>query len=116
MEIVPIPLHWTRYIARGYNQAFEIASVLALKSKKPVISCLRRVRKTEYQAVLSAEHRKKNIQMAFSVMKNPEYIEGKHILLVDDLMTTGATLQEATKILLKYKPKKISVVVAARVV
>lgn len=115
--IVPIPLHWTRYLSRGYNQAEEIAAVLSAKSNKPVISCLQRIQKTKYQAALSAEQRKKNVHNVFSVsLKKEAIIQGSHILLVDDLMTTGATLQEAAKALLRFKPKKISIVVAARVV
>jgi len=115
--IVPIPLHWSRYITRGYNQAHEIASVLSAESKKPVGSFLRRTQKTHYQSTLSAEQRKKNMQKVFAITQEGlALIKDKHILLVDDLMTTGATVQEAAKTLLKYRPKKISVVVAARVV
>ncbi len=115
--VVPIPLHWTRYISRGYNQAFEMASVLSTKSNKPVVSFLKRTHRTHYQATLSVGQRKKNVQKVFSVtQKGLELIEGRHILLVDDLMTTGATLQEAAKAILKYKPEKISAIVAARVI
>lgn len=115
--IVPIPLHWTRFIMRGYNQAAEIAEILAQKSNKQIVFCLKRTRSTAYQATLSAPERKQNVNKVFSVTKvGRTTIQDKHILLVDDLLTTGATLQEAAKVLLKYKPKKITVVVAARVV
>lgn len=115
--VVPIPLHWTRFMMRGYNQAEEIAKVIACNSKKPLVHALQRTSMTAYQASLTAEERKKNVHKAFSVaLKHLSHIKDKHILLVDDLMTTSATIQVAARAFQVYEPAKISVVVAARVV
>lgn len=112
--IVPIPLHWTRYAWRGFNQADVIAQAISKKSNKPVIKVLRRIQRTSFQASLSADKRQENIKNAF-VLKQSCNIEGKKILLVDDLMTTGSTLMQAAKILTKEKPASLQAMVIARV-
>jgi len=100
--IVPIPLHWTRYAWRGFNQAEEIAKGISEKSGKPVIHLLERTRKTKYQNTLNKEERLLNVNQTFKIALNfsdaLQYQNAK-ILLVDDLCTTGATLIEAVKIL-----------------
>lgn len=114
---VPIPLHWTRFAWRGYNQADEIAKVLSAKSGKPVIHLLRRIKRTRYQAGLISVLRQQNLKSALALnVKDAHMYEGKHIILVDDLMTTGATLRTAAKELFKLNPASISAVVACRVV
>ena len=113
---VPVPLHWTRFAWRGYNQAHEIAKVLSAKNGKPVAQILRRVKRTRYQAELESVLRQENVKNALTVQVDDiSMYEGKHIILVDDLMTTGATLRAAAKELFKLKPASISAVVACRV-
>jgi len=115
--IVPIPLHWTRYAWRGFNQAHEIAKVIQKKKDVPLCHLLKRVKKTAYQSTLLASLRVENLKEAFVL--NETYAQAyaeKHILLVDDLMTTGSTLRSAAKALLALKPRKISVVVVCRVI
>lgn len=115
--IIPVPLHWTRFARRGYNQADEIAKVISKKTGKSVVRCVKRKRRTVFQSSLLAEHRLKNVQDAFEV--HPAYqssIEGKHILIVDDLLTTGSTLKEVARQLIRYKPASLTAVVACRVV
>jgi ComF family protein len=114
---VPIPLHWTRYASRGFNQAEEIAKTLAQYSNKPMHSLLKRRRKTRFQAECSFEERVTNVRQVFTLttQTHSDY-ENKHLVLVDDLATTGATLQEAIYTLAALKPASIKVVVACRVV
>lgn len=115
--IVPIPLHWTRYARRGFNQADEIARVIGKKKNIPVRHILKRTKRTEYQSALLAALRGPNLKSAFAI--NSAYAEicaQKHILLVDDLMTTGSTVRSAAKVLLALKPAKITVVVLCRVI
>ena len=115
--IVPIPLHWTRYAWRGFNQAHEIARVIQKKKNVPLCHVLKRVKKTAFQSTLASSLRVQNLKEAFIL--NDAYAKnyiGKHILLVDDLMTTGSTLRSAAKMLLALKPRKITVIVVCRVI
>lgn len=115
--IVPIPLHWTRYAWRGFNQAHEIARVIEKKKNVPLCHLLKRVKKTAFQSTLVSSLRVENLKEAFVLngVQAHEYV-GKHILLIDDLMTTGSTLRAAAKVLLALKPRKITVAVVCRVV
>jgi len=115
--IVFIPLHWTRYAARGFNQAEIIAQQLAKKIGKPIIPLLIRSKKTKFQASLSVGARDENVRDAFRIdTKYKHEIAGKKILLVDDLFTTGSTIKAAACILYVENPLKIDVFVACRVV
>lgn len=114
--IVPVPLHWTRYAYRGFNQAHEIAQVLARKSGKPCVALIKRTRRTVQQSTLSSDAREKNVKSVFQITKTPQSMRGKRILLVDDLITTGATLRSAAKVLYQLKPTAVQAVVACRVV
>ncbi|RTL06078.1 ComF family protein [Candidatus Dependentiae bacterium] len=115
--IVPIPLHWTRYAKRGYNQAEEIAHVLGNKMHIPVVNLLKRTKATAFQATLSKDARSFNVADVFALAKE-EYkniYKNKRILLVDDLLTTGSTISSASKILLELKPTILKAAVGARV-
>ncbi len=114
--IVPVPLHWTRFARRGYNQAAEIAQVIAQNSGKPMVNALRRTKRTQFQSELVYLKRSTNVKDAFALynIKKTDY-KDKHILLVDDLMTTGATLHATARELLKLKPRLITGVVVCRV-
>ena len=119
--IVPIPLHWTRYARRGFNQACEIGCVIGKEIDRPVMPALRRCKRTVFQSRLSSELRQENVKDAFALsrlhqMFRKNSLEGKDILLVDDLCTTGATLRSAAKVLLACKPKSITALVACRTI
>lgn len=114
--IVPIPLHWTRYAFRGFNQAEIIAQALGHKTGRFVIPLLMRSKKTQFQAKLSVQGRQSNMDNAFMI--NPQFahcIAGKKILLVDDLFTTGTTIKAASQLLFLHNPEKIDAFVVCRV-
>lgn len=114
--IVPIPLHWTRYAWRWFNQAEEMGKSISKKSGKPLLSALSRIKRTHFQAEFSREERAQNVKHVFALTVNPTLVKDKHILLVDDVMTTGATLKEAVKVLRSNGVSSITIAVASRVV
>jgi len=117
--LVPIPLHWTRKMWRGYNQSEVIANELSRLSGRPVLNCLQRIKRTRYQATLSPDERQKNVSKAFELKhyagRSDEFGPGKIFVVVDDIMTTGSTLEAAAKELIKYKPQALYAIVACRV-
>lgn len=114
--LVPIPLYWWRKARRGFNQSEEIAKRLAHNLEVPVVQLLARVRHTDYQTNLTREHRIKNVDNAFKLKQTDCEYKGKHIMIVDDVMTSGATLHAAARALLPLKPASISAIVACRVI
>ncbi len=113
--IVPVPLHWRRYAWRGYNQAEIIAKEISKHSGKPVVHLVKRIASTKQQSLVSVEMRDKNVRDAFVIAGETEKYYGASFLIVDDLMTTGATLKwVAKKIVDSCHPKKMNAVVAAR--
>ena len=92
--VVPVPLHRQKQRDRGYNQAALLAAALAPRLARPYAGdVLVRVRDTPTQTRLHAAQRRKNVRRAFAV-RGPEWVRGRTVLLVDDVMTTGATLSE----------------------
>ncbi len=114
--IVPIPLHWTRYAWRWFNQSEEMAQVISSYSKKPVVNLLERSKKTLWQAGLSREDRTLNLREVFTLAKDAYRYERMRILFVDDVLTTGATLQAACKALRPLRPAICSASVVCRVI
>lgn len=115
--IVPIPLHYTRLIKRGYNQAEIIAREISKKSNKPLCNILKRRKLTRYQFSLNKNERSKNLKDAFQLKTNDlNKFKEKHILIIDDLFTTGSTLITAANELIKLKPTTITAIVACRVI
>lgn len=98
--ITPVPLHWWRAYRRGYNQSELLANQLSINIAVPTKVLLRRVKPTRPQVELDRDQRAENVKNAFQVDKAAvSYIQGKTILLVDDVCTTGATLRECAKAL-----------------
>lgn len=113
--IVPIPLSKNRLKERGYNQAELIAGYLAEKIKIPFCAdALIKIKNTPTQvSIKNKKERLKNLNGAFAI-KNPELVERKNIILIDDVSTTGATLREAKKVLKLAGAKKVIALVVAR--
>jgi ComF family protein len=115
--IIPVPLHWSRFLRRRYNQAALLARAIAKENRKRFMPrLLKRRRPTPTQVGLSREARLRNLQGAFRTKEGARSkIEERSILLVDDVMTSGATLAAATRALLKGGAREVNVLVFARV-
>ena len=114
--LVPVPLHIKRLRERGFNQAYLLVMRWA---KRDGVCCdgrlLRRVRWTEPQTTMNRKDRRKNVKGAFAVNR-PEAVRGKRIVLVDDVYTTGSTVNECAKVLKKAGAEEVDVLTLARAV
>lgn len=110
--IVPVPLHWRRRFQRGFNQSALIAKGLNFNSARFNTDIVR-IRHTRQQIVLTTEAaRRKNVKGAFAVRKGHNF-KGKNICLIDDVKTTGATLNECAKVLKDAGANKVFAFVLA---
>jgi ComF family protein len=116
--IVPVPLHRMRLLKRRYNQAGLLGYALSRRCGKPCVpDILMRTRNTEPQGHLSRSKRAENMHRAFSVNDSKSIrLNGQKILLVDDVYTTGATLNECVRVLLAAGAQRVDVLTLARVV
>lgn len=114
--IIPLPLFVSREKKRGYNQASLIANGISQKLKIPVIDdAIARTKKTETQTHKSRIQRWKNMESTFEI-RDPLKITGKHILLIDDVVTTGASLEACAQVLLGNPGVKVSIACLAHTV
>lgn len=109
--VVPVPLHWRKRFQRGFNQSALIARRLDFGDAR-FNTDLVRIRYTRQQTELTVAARRKNVDGAFAIRKNHDF-EGKNICLVDDVKTTGATLNECAKVLKEAGAKKVFAFVLA---
>lgn len=109
--LLPVPLHWRRQAVRGFNQATELSKSISESAALPIVSCATRRRATSFQSGLAASERKRNLQHAFVVRKKLDF---RHVLIVDDVVTTGETTRQLAAALLKGGVKKLSVLAVAR--
>jgi ComF family protein len=116
--LVPVPLHWRRLWQRRFNQSSALAHAISKLSKVPVMDeALLRARATQPQFGLPRERRAENVQGAFKVAAEKRIeVKGKKLVLIDDVLTTGATADACTKILLRAGALRVDVLVLARVV
>jgi len=112
--LTSVPLHWGRRLRRGFDQADLLSQRLNRFLQIPLSERnLRRIRATASQTGLSESKRRENVRGAFKV-RRPDEVKGKRVLLVDDVMTTGATVSECARTLLRAGAKEVSVLVVAR--
>lgn len=114
--VLPMPIHWTRRCRRGYNQCETLAKPLAKKFNL-ILRCdiLKRSRRVHSQRGLNISERSRNQKESFYISKkSAECLKGRKILLVEDIVTTGATVAEATKTLQAAGAKSVTLVAVAR--
>jgi ComF family protein len=116
--LIPVPLHWRRAWRRRFNQSGSLARVIEQQSGvKLAAEALRRIRPTEQQIGLSRTQRASNVQGAFKVAPDRQaLIAGRRVVLIDDVLTSGATADACARALLRAKAASVDVLVFARVV
>jgi ComF family protein len=112
--VVPMPLHWKRRWQRGFNQSELLARFTARRCGIPMVNAVSRLRATNNQAGLSNAKRRNNVSGAFGVSK-PRVVAGQRVLLVDDVMTTGATASACARALKRAGATSVAVLTLARV-
>lgn len=114
--IVPVPLHPARLRAREFNQSLLLATLLGRHLKRPVLTTdLVRIHATDPQTTLTRQERLRNLRQAFAV-RNSEVLAGRRVLLIDDVFTTGTTLHECGKTLLKAGALSVFALTLARTI
>ena len=114
--IIPVPLHKKRMQQRGYNQALEIARMVSKNTGSELdYKTVYRNRDTSVQMELPAKQRHKNVKGAFSVKENSTILNNKHVCILDDVMTTGNTVNEVAKCLKDAGVERVGVWCIARV-
>jgi ComF family protein len=112
--IVPMPLHWWRFLRRGFNQSARLARGLSRITGIPSERLLIRTRRTKSQASMTHAQRRANVRGAFRPRKRAK-ISGRRLLLLDDVLTTGATLNEAAATLRRAGAESVAIITLARV-
>jgi ComF family protein len=107
--IIPIPLHPNKFKKRGYNQSEKIGEGISQRLMKPMLTdLLLRSVNTDTQTKKNKSERRENMQNVFELSEHEKY-RGKHFLLVDDVLTTGATMESAANVLLQIPDAKVSI-------
>ena len=116
--LIPVPLHWRRGWSRRYNQSGALARIIEQQTGvKVAAEALCRIRRTEQQIGLSRPQRASNVQGAFKVAPDRQHlIAGRRVVLIDDVLTSGATVDACARALLRAKAAAVDVLVFARVV
>lgn len=109
--LLPMPLHWRRQAMRGFNQAAEIARPIRAATGLPLVKNVIRHRSTPYQSGLTASQRKRNLASAFRARGPVSYA---HVLIIDDVITTGETCRQLARVVLGAGAQKVSAIAVAR--
>jgi len=109
--VLPVPLHWRRKAVRGFNQAMETAQPIAKSLGVPLVRNVQRKKATPFQSGLDAAERARNLRRAFMITRPHTYT---HILVIDDVVTTGATSEALATLLLSSGVTKVSFLAVAR--
>lgn len=113
--IIPVPYHWRRLLKRGHQPTGQLSRFLSHQMNTPVCQGLKRIKGTTSQRQLKRTERFKNLKSAFAL--KPKYkaqLKGKNVLLVDDVMTTGATVESASRVLIQAGAKSVTIACLAR--
>ena len=111
--LVPVPLHWWKRWRRGFNQSELLCREISRRTNLPVRNCIRRVKNTGAQAGLTNARRRTNVARAFRA-KGRRPLEGMRVLLVDDVMTTGATAAACARALKEAGARHVALLTVAR--
>lgn len=111
--MLPVPLHWRRHASRGFNQAVELCKIPRKSCGLTLVNNVFRKRSTPFQSGLDVKQRRRNLQSAFVVRGQ---IDATHVLIVDDVVTTGETCRQLADVVLRSGAKKVSVFAIARAV
>lgn len=109
--LLPMPLHWRRQASRGFNQAFELSCILKKRSGWSLLSGIQRVRATPFQSGLNAADRRHNLRNAFRAR---QAVTAKHVLIVDDVITTGESCARLAAVVITAGAEKVSALAVAR--
>ena len=109
--VLPVPLHWRRRLRRGFNQSLELAQPLARRLDAPLLENVVRCKATPFQSGLGERERLRNLCGAFRVRGR---LEAQHVLIVDDVTTTGATARELARVLRRHGASDVSLLTLAR--
>ena len=111
--IIPMPLHWSKRLRRGFNQAELLARQVSRRWNVPIQNAIRRKKATAPQAGLTNSKRRLNVQGAFAA-KSGVRLDGQRVLLIDDVLTTGSTAAACARVLKRAGAKHVTVLTLAR--
>ncbi len=110
---VPVPLHERRLREREFNQATALSEIISVRTGVPVSDCLERTRYTTTQTRYDRHERMENLRNAFKLRHSAD-VRGQHLVLVDDVLTTGSTLDECARMLMKAGAASVRAITVAR--